>query len=163
MLKFISVFFFFVAATIVHWIFIEIFSPFNIIVGVMLAFSLIVAGELPQPCGYSFAFFSGLFLDFFNNVMFGGYAFVFTIILFVFYKISNKIDFRDIGSQIVITTVLNMIMVLSYGLLAQIFTGIFLWHGIISFCLGAMLSGLLLPVLYFIAKKYFVLTGLTNK
>jgi rod shape-determining protein MreD len=163
MLKFVSIFFFFVAATIVHWIFIEIFSPFNIIVGVMLVFSLIVAGELPQQWGYSFAFFSGLFLDFFNNVMFGGYSFAFTVVLFVFYKISNKIDFNNIGPQIVVTTVLNMMMVLLYGLLAQIFTGIFLWQGIISFCLGAMLSGLLLPVLYFIAKKYFVFTGLINK
>jgi rod shape-determining protein MreD len=160
MLKFLSIFLFFVAATVIHWFFIEIFSPFNIIAGVMLVFSLITAGELAQPWGYTFAFFSGLFLDFFNSVMFGGYAFVFTLILFLFYKIHDKIDFNEAGSQIVITTALNMTSVLLYGLLAQIFTGTFLWQGITSFCLGSMLSGMLLPVLSFISRKYFIFTGL---
>jgi rod shape-determining protein MreD len=160
MSKFINIFLFFIAATIVHWFFIEIFAPFDITVGVMLVFSLVMAYEFPRILCYTFAFFSGLFLDFLSNVMFGGYALAFTIIIFAFSKISEKIDFKEIGPQIVISAFLNMALLLLYGFIGKIFTGTFLWQGTKSFFVGSIIGGIFLPVLYSVARKYFILSGL---
>ena len=154
MIKFLNGFIIFIMATLIHWLFIEIFSPFSVTVGVMFAFSLIVARLMPDLGGYTFAFLSGLFLDFFGNVMFGGYALVFTIIIFIFYRVADKIDFKDTGPQIIITTFLNMSSVILYGLLGKIFTGSFLWQGLNSLLLGSFITGLLLPVMYLAVTKY---------
>lgn len=156
MIRLLSVFFIFIIATLLHWFFIEIFSPLSITVGVMFAFSLVMARALPEPGGYTFAFISGLFLDFFGNVLFGGYALVFTIMMFIFYKIDDKIDFKEVGPQLVITTFLNLIAVILYGLFGKIFTGSFLWHGFRSLLVGSLITGLLLPVVYLAVTKYLM-------
>ena len=41
------------------------------------------------------------------------------LILFIFYMIHDKIDFKDIGPQVVVASVLNVLCVILYG----IFTG----------------------------------------
>jgi cell shape-determining protein MreD len=86
--------------------------------------------------------------------MFGGYALVFTLIMFLFYKIDDKIDFKDIGPQIIITVSLNVSVVILYGLLGKIFTGEFVWQGLRSLIVGSFITGLLLPVMYLIIIKY---------
>jgi rod shape-determining protein MreD len=117
---------------------------------------------MPELGGYTFAFFSGLFLDFFGSVMFGGYALVFTIIMFVFYRINDKIDFRDTSPQIIITAFLNMLCVIFYGLIGKIFTGDFLWQGLNSLLLGSFITGLLLPVIYLAVTRYLTFGALKN-
>lgn len=156
MAKFLSAFLVFVVATLLHWIFVEIFAPLNISVGVMAAFSLVMAARLGRVGGYTFAFFSGLFLDFFTNIMFGGYAFVFTAMLFIFYRIEDTIDFKEAGPQIVITAALNFAAVLFYVFMGKIFTGDFLWQGALSLIAGSVITGLLLPVLYAVVAKYLI-------
>jgi rod shape-determining protein MreD len=154
MLKFLNTLAIFVIATLLHWVFIEIFSRFAITVWVMFAFSLIMARLLPQTGGYTFAFFSGLFLDFFGNILFGGYALVFTVMIFIFYRIENKIDFNEAAPQFVITALLNIISVLLYGLLGQFFAGVFLWQGFRGLLAGSFITALLLPVLYVVVTKH---------
>lgn len=74
--------------------------------------------------------------------------------MFIFYRIDDKIDFKDIGPQLVITTVLNLVAVISYGLLGEVFTGEFIWQGFKSLILGSLLTGLLMPVVYLAVVKY---------
>jgi len=156
MLRFLNAFFVFIIATLLHWVFIEIFAPLDITVGIMLVFSLAMASRGSRAGGYTFAFFSGLFLDFFGNVMFGGYALVFTALVFCFYKIEDKIDFKEIMPQIAITIALNLALVLMYGFLGKIFTGAFLWQGFRSFIFGSLITGLLMPLTYLATAKYLI-------
>lgn len=156
MITFINAFFIFIIATLINWVGIELFSPLDINIGTMLAFSIIMAGILNEAGGYTFAFMSGLFLDFFSDVLFGGYALVFTLIMFIFYHIDDKIDFKDIGPQVVITAALNVLCVLLYGVCGLIFTGNFLWQGLKSFAAGSALTGLFMPFIYIFVTKYLI-------
>lgn len=156
MLKFLNAFLIFIVATILNWTAIELFAPLDLNIGIMLIFSIIMAGILSEGGGYTFAFMSGLFLDFFSDTLFGGYALVFTLIMFIFYRIDDKIDFKDMGPQIVITTALNLLCVILYGLSGIVFTGGFLWQGLKSFIAGSVLTGLFMPFIYLFVTKYLV-------
>lgn len=162
MIKFLNACFIFVIATIVHWLAIEVFGQYGIILGVMFAFTLVMATKLGELGGYTFGFFSGLFLDFFGNNLFGAHALAFTWILFIFYIIDDKIDFRDSGPQVVITMVLNMLLLLVYGLIGKIFIGEFVWQGLINFLIGSLLTGLLLPLIFYMINKYLSWGPLKN-
>ena len=154
MIKFLNVCFIFIIATVAHWLAIEIFGQYGIILGVMFAFTLVMASKLSEFGGYLFGFFSGLFLDFFGNTLFGASSLAFTCVLLIFYIIDDKIDFRDSTPQVVITTFLNMLLLVLYGLIGRIFTGEFIWQGFINFLLGSALTGLLLPLIYFLVNRY---------
>ncbi len=154
MIKFLNVFLIFILATIAHWISIEIFSQYGIIVGVMFAFTLVMASKLSELGGYIFGFFSGLFLDFFGNNLFGANALAFTWILFIFYMIDDKIDFKEVLPQAIITTILNMLLLVFYGIISKFFIGEFICQNLLSFIVGSILTGLLLPVIYFVINKY---------
>lgn len=162
MIKFLNVCFIFIIATIAHWLAIEIFGQYGIVLGVMFAFTLVMASKLSEFGGYLFGFFSGLFLDFFGNSLFGASSLAFTWILFIFYIIDDKIDFRDSGPQVVITTLLNMLLLIFYGLIGRIFTGEFIWQGFINFLLGSALTGLILPLIYFLINRYLSWGPLKN-
>lgn len=154
MLKFLNILFIFLVATIIHWACILIFSSVGIGVGVMPVFCLIMAGMLNESGGYTFAFISGLFLDFFGSTLFGGYALVLTLIMFIYYIIHDKIDFKDIGPQVVVASVLNVLCVILYGILGSIFTEHFIWQGFKSLILGSVTTGFLMPPLYFLTVRY---------
>lgn len=154
MMKFLNVFLIFIIATIAHWIAIEIFGQYGIILGVMLAFTLVMAFKLNEIGGYIFGFFSGLFLDFFGNNLFGANALTFTWILFIFYIIDDKIDFKEFLPQVIITTVLNMLLLVFYGIISKFFIGEFICQSLFSFIIGSLLTGLLLPLIYFVINKY---------
>ena len=154
MMKFLNVFLIFIIATIVHWIAIEIFGQYGIILGIMLAFTLVMASKLSEIGGYFFGFFSGLFLDFFGNNLFGANALAFTWILFIFYIIDDKIDFKEFLPQVIITAVLNMLLIVFYGLISKFFIGEFICQSFLSFTIGSIITGLLLPVIYFVINKY---------
>lgn len=162
MIKFINVCFIFVIATIFHWIAIEVLGQYGIILGVMFAFTLVMASRLSEFGGYLFGFFSGLFLDFFGNNLFGANALAFTWLLFIFYIIDDKIDFRDSGPQIVITASLNMVLIILYGLIGKVFIGEFVWQGFVNFLLGSVLTGLLLPFICFLINRYLSWGPLKN-
>lgn len=162
MIKFLNVFFIFIVATIAHWIAIEIFGQYGIIIGIMFAFTLVMASKLSEFGGYLFGFLCGLFLDFFGNNLFGANALAFTWVLFVFYIIDDKIDFRDSIPQIVITTILNMLLLIFYGLISKFFIGEFIWQGMTNFVLGSVLTGLFLPLIYLVINKYLSWGSLKN-
>lgn len=162
MIKFLNVCFIFVVATIAHWLAIELLGQYGIILGIMFAFTLVMASKLSEFGGYLFGFFSGLFLDFFGKNLFGANALVFTWIIFIFYIIDDKIDFRDSGPQIVITTALNMLFLILYGLVGKVFIGEFVWQGFVNFLIGSVLTGLLLPLIYLLIDKYLSWGPLKN-
>ncbi len=156
MLKLLNIFIIFVFATICHWLALEAFARFDINVGIMAAFTIIVASLMPKFYGYLYGFVSGLFLDFFGTAMFGGYALVFTALVYIFYTLDDKIDFKDIGPQLAIPFGLNIMTVLLYGLVSKIFTGEFIWQGFYSLVLGSVITALLLPVLYQLTVRLFL-------
>lgn len=154
MIKFLNICFIFVIATIAHWLSIELLGQYGLTLGIMFAFTLVMATKLSEFGGYTFGFLSGLFLDFFGNNLFGANALAFTWVLFIFYIIDDKIDFGDSGPQIVITAVLNMILLVFYGLIGKVFIDEFIWQGFYNFILGSCLTGLLLPLIYFVINRY---------
>ena len=95
MLRFLNIIFIFIIATIFYWLGLIIFAPLDLSVNIMFAFSIIIAVLLPQRYGYTFAFLSGLFLDFLGTSLFGSHALAFTLLMVLFYNVRDKIDFKE--------------------------------------------------------------------
>ncbi len=149
-------------ATILHWVAIETFGRVNINVAIMLIFALITANIMSKNTAYAYAFLSGLFLDFFGSVMFGGYALVFVFLIYIFRKFDDKINFSEVGPQLVIPFIFNIMLVLLYGVLGSMFAGKFIWQGARSLVLGSIITALLLPILYRGTEKFLIFTKKTR-
>lgn len=156
MLRILNLILIFVIATIFYWLGLIVFAPLELSVNMMLAFSIIIAVILPQRYGYTFAFFSGLFVDFLGTSLFGSHALAFTLLMVLFYQVRDKIDFKECIPQMVITGMLNILLILIFGLLSKIFTGIFIWQGWKDFIFGSLVLGLIMPLFYNITAKFLI-------
>lgn len=156
MLRMLNTLFVFIMATIFYWFGLLMFSPLGISVNIMFAFCLIVAVILPQRYGYTFAFFSGLFLDFLGTSLFGSQALAFVLTMMLFYRVEDKIDFTDIVPQMILTGLFNVLYIFIFAVLSKIFTGVFVWQGWADLVLGSVILGILMPLLFYITDKFFV-------
>lgn len=156
MLRLLNFAFVFIIATIFYWLGLLIFAPLGLSINIMFAFTIIIAVILPKRYGYTFAFFSGLFLDFLGTNVFGAHALAFTLLMMLFYRIRDKIDFKAAVPQMVITTLLNFVLVILFGLLTKIFSNTFAWQGWKNLFLGSLILGLLMPLLYLLTERFFV-------
>ena len=156
MFRFVNLFILFVFATLFHWLCLIALSPFEITLESMFLVSLIVASLLPEKYGYTFAFFSGLFVDFFGIQLFGAHAFVFVLLVFLFYNLKNKIDFKTISSQIIITASLTIVEILLFGFIFKIGTGTFFWLGFKNIFWGTWLCSILMPAIYRFIERFLI-------
>ncbi len=156
MFRILNLILIFVIATISYWLGLIVFAPLELSLNMMFAFSIIIAVILPQRYGYTFAFFSGLFLDFLGTSLFGSHALAFTILMVFFYQVRDKIDFKECIPQMVITGMLNVLFIFIFGLLSKIFTGIFIWQGWKDLILGSIVLGLIMPIFYNITVKFLI-------
>ncbi len=154
MLRFLNVFLIFIAATIFYWLGLIFFAPLGLSINIMFAFSIIIAVMLPPRYGYTFAFLSGLFLDFLGTSLFGSHALAYTLIMILFYRIKDNFEFKENIPQMAITSVLNFFLILVFGLISKIFTGIFFWQGWKDLILGSIILGLIMPLFYAIVNKF---------
>ena len=122
----------------------------------MFAFCLIVAVLLPQRYGYTFAFLSGLFLDFLGTSLFGSQALAFILTMMLFYRVEDKIDFTDIIPQMILTGLFNILLIFIFAILSKIFTGVFVWQGFADLILGSVILGILMPLLFYITDRFFI-------
>lgn len=160
MFRILNLIFIFIIATIFYWLGLIVFAPLELSVNMMLAFSIIIAVILPQRYGYTFAFFSGLFLDFLGTSLFGSHALAFTLLMVLFYNVRDKIDFKECIPQMVITGMLNVLFIFIFGLLSKIFTGIFIWQGWKDLIFGSIVLGLIMPLFYNITAKFLIFEAL---
>ena len=156
MLRILNFILVFIIATIFYWLGLILFAPLELSVNMMLAFSIIIAVILPQRYGYTFAFFSGLFLDFLGTSLFGSHALAFTLLMILFYQVRDKIDFKECIPQMVITGMLNVLFIFIFGLLSKVFTGIFVWQGWKDLIFGSIILGLIMPIFYNITVKFLI-------
>ena len=156
MLRLLNTLFVFIVATIFYWLGLLVFAPFGISVNIMFAFSLTVAVILPQRYGYTFAFLSGLFLDFLGTSLFGSHALAFTLVMMLFYRVEDKIDFTDIIPQMILTAIFNIFQIFVFACISKVFTGIFVWQGWVDLLFGSVILGILMPLLFYITDKFFV-------
>ena len=156
MSRLINIALIFIVATVSYWLGLIVFSPLGLSVNIMLAFSIIIAVMLPQRYGYTFAFFSGLFLDFLGTNVFGAEALAFTLLMMFFYRIRDNIDFKEVLPQMVITALLNFLLIILFGFLTKIFSNSFAWQGWKNLLLGSLLLGILMPLLYRLTERFFV-------
>ena len=156
MLRLLNTLFIFIIATIFYWLGLIIFSPLALSVNIMFAFCLIIAVLLPQRYGYTFAFLSGLFLDFLGTSLFGSQALAFTFVMMLFYRVEDKIDFTDIIPQMILTGIFNVLLVFIFAILSKIFTGVFVWPGWTELVFGSLILGVLMPFLYHMTDKFLV-------
>ncbi|MBO7605839.1 MAG: rod shape-determining protein MreD [Elusimicrobiaceae bacterium] len=150
----------FVIATIFYWLGLIVFAPLELSVNMMLAFSIIIAVILPQRYGYTFAFFSGLFLDFLGTSLFGSHALAFTVLMVLFYQVRDKIDFKESIPQMIITGMLNVLFIFIFGFLSKVFTGIFVWQGWRDLIFGSVVLGLIMPIFYNVTVKFLIFDAL---
>ena len=160
MLRILNLILIFIIATIFYWLGLIVFAPLELSVNMMLAFSIIIAVILPHRYGYTFAFFSGLFLDFLGTSLFGSHALAFTVLMVLFYQVRDKIDFKECIPQMVITGMLNVLFIFIFGLLSKIFTGIFIWQGWKDLIFGSIVLGLIMPIFYNIIAKLLIFAPL---
>ena len=156
MLRILNLILVFIIATISYWLGLIVFAPLELSVNMMLAFSIIVAVILPQRYGYTFAFFSGLFLDFLGTSLFGSHALAFTLLMVLFYHVRDKIDFKECVPQMIITGMLNVLFIFIFGVLSKVFTGVFLWQGWKDLIFGSIVLGLIMPLFYNIIAKFLI-------
>ncbi|MBO4707017.1 MAG: hypothetical protein J5594_00430 [Elusimicrobiaceae bacterium] len=156
MLRILNLILIFIVATVFYWFGLIFFAPLELSINMMLAFSIIIAVILPQRYGYTFAFFSGLFLDFLGTSLFGSHALAFTSLMILFYQVRDKIDFKECVPQMVITGMLNILFIFIFGLLSKIFTGIFIWQGWKDLIFGSMVLGLIMPIFYNITARFLI-------
>lgn len=162
MLRLLNTLFVFIMATIFYWLGLLIFSPLGFSVNIMFGFCLIVAVLLPQRYGYTFAFLSGLFLDFLGTSLFGSQALAFTLVMMLFYRVEDKIDFTDIIPQMILTGIFNVLLVFTFAILSKIFTGVFVWQGWLDLIFGSVALGVLMPFLFYITDRFFIFNILKN-
>ena len=162
MLRFLNIFLIFIVATICYWLGLLILAPLGLSINIIFAFSIIVAVLLPQRYGYTFAFFSGLFLDFLGTLLFGSHALAFTLLMILFYHIKENIDFKEMVPQMIITAMLNFLLIIVFGLISKIFMGIFIWQGWKDLFFGSIILGLIMPGLYNLVFK-FLFFNVLNK
>ena len=162
MLRFLNIFLIFIIATVCYWLGLLIFAPLGLSINIMFAFSIIVAVLLPQRYGYTFAFFSGLFLDFLGTLLFGSHALAFILLMMLFYHIKENIDFKEIIPQMIITAMLNFLLIIIFGLISKIFMGVFIWQGWKDLFFGSVILGIIMPILYNLVFK-FLFFNVLNK
>ena len=160
MLRILNLVLIFIITTIFYWLGLIVFTPLELSINIMLAFSIIIAVILPQRYGYTFAFFSGLFLDFLGTSLFGSHALAFTLLMILFYQVRDKIDFKECIPQMVITGMLNVLFIFIFGLLSKVFTGVFVWQGWKDLLFGSIVLGLVMPLFYNITAKFLIFDAL---
>ena len=156
MLRLLNTLLVFIIATIFYWLGLLILSPLGLSVNIMFAFCLIIAVLLPQRYGYTFAFLSGLFLDFLGTSLFGSQALAFTLVMMLFYRVEDKIDFTDVIPQMILTGIFNVLLVFIFAVISKIFTGVFVWQGWGNLIFGSLILGLVMPFLFYLTDRFFV-------
>jgi len=133
----------FLVSTTAHWAFASAGAEFNLNVNFMLAAGAAVCSFYDGRAGFTFMFFGGMFLDFFGVNMFGAYALTFTLCAAAVYLVKNSLDFDSPAAQ----------AVLVYNLAGVIFLKGTFWPGFTSVILGAAITAVIAPVVFYIVKK----------
>lgn len=150
MRKFIILTFIFFISSIIHWALASAFVSFNIGVSFMFAAACSVCMMFPKWSGYTFAFFGGLFLDFFGVNMFGGYALTFTVCAAIIYLVKMKMDLELVLSQSVLIFILSIFSTLFYNFVGIVFLKGTAWHGFESLFLGSLINALVAPFVFYV-------------
>jgi rod shape-determining protein MreD len=142
----------FFIATVLHWFCAGLGMPFGIRVNVMFVFTACVCLFLPPAYGYSAAFISGLFLDFFGANTFGIYAVAFNICASLTYLAARNMDFANIVTQAFMIFLLSIAGELVYGVLGIAFFKPPEMRGVLGILLGAACNAVLAPAVYYSFK-----------
>lgn len=145
----------FVAATVLHWMFVTAFAYVGLQVNVMLVFTVALCALLKPPYGYALAFLSGLFLDFFGTKVFGNNAFMFSVSAWVVYFLGDRFDFESIFPQIMSVFGLSLFVSLGNLLLLQLFASAAVWPGVWSLLGSALVNALAAPGIFAALYKMF--------
>lgn len=151
MIKFLKIAFLFFFATVLHWWFMG-FSSLGFRTNIMFVFMFLSCVFFNPAKGYTAAFFSGLFLDFFGVTMFGVNALTFTVCACVIYFLKDKMDFESYAAQLLTVFLLNIFSVLFYSIVGLFFLKGVVWYGVISMILGAFINALLTPLFFQLFK-----------
>lgn len=152
-----KLFLLFILATIIQWVMATVFSSVGISINVMLSFAIAFCTVLKPPFGYPGAFLCGLFLDFFNTKLFGGNACTFTVCACLLYTAADRLDFKEIATQMMAVFALVTAASCLNCLLVWLFASAVLWPGIMRILAGALISAGMAPVIFWMIQK--TLTG----
>lgn len=145
----------FLAATVLHWVFITAFAYVGLHPNIMLVFTVALCALLKPPYGYAMAFLSGLFLDFFGTKVFCNNAFMFSLGAWVVYFLGDRFDFESVLPQIMSVLGLSLFVRLGNLLLVQLFSAAAVWPGVWSLLGSAVLNALLAPVVFIVLRVMF--------
>lgn len=145
----------FVAATVLHWVFVTAFAYAGVQPNVMLVFTAAFCALLKPPYGYTAAFLCGLFLDFFGTKVFGNNAFMFSLSAWAVYFLGDRFDFESVFPQMMSVFGLSLFVALGNLLLVHLFASAAVWPGVWSLLGGALVNALLAPAVFAVLRKVF--------
>lgn len=138
----------FILSTVVHWALAGAGAELGLNINFMLIISVVVCSMYGKWSGYTFSFFSGIFLDFFGVAMFGAFAMTFILCAAVVYKLRNSLDFESAPPQMVLVFCLSLFSVIVYNFTGIIFLKGTSWHGFQSLILSAFINALIAPFVF---------------
>jgi rod shape-determining protein MreD len=140
---------------VLHWLFATYLSVSGIGLNIGLI-SSIVAGVLATPAtSISFAFFSGLYIDFVGDSLFGVHAFIYTALVYGIWYFRKRINLDDFLSQMVFVTIVSFGAIVLKMFLSLIVSGQSLWAGWAYLLLVPVINGMVSP-LFFIVFRLFI-------
>jgi rod shape-determining protein MreD len=105
--------------------------------------------------GYPFAFFCGLFLDFFSTKLFGYNAFSFTLAALLVYSVSDQLYFEELPSQMIATFCLTFLVSITNNALVMLLAASTIWAGWYNVFFGALFGTLVAPLVFALVFRLF--------
>ena len=159
MRSFLKLLILFVLATVCHWASATFFSYVGLNVNMMLVFTVALCSVLKPEIGYSVAFLSGLFLDFFGTKLFGNNAFSFTVAACVVYSLRERFDFDSIFPQIMTVFVLTCLVGILNSILLLWFTSSAMWPGLLGLLGGALIGTCFAPLVFWGVRRWWLVNS----
>ncbi|MBI4655157.1 MAG: rod shape-determining protein MreD [Elusimicrobia bacterium] len=161
-MKFFNSLIVYFAAVVVYWWFSLNFTVFGITPNVVFACVLSIAVIATPVTALTFGFFWGIYMDLMGtSALFGGWALIYTLMVYIIYLIKKQFDMTGAFSQILLSVVLSEISLVCYQILSLILSKInplSLKIFLIEPVLNALLMPFVFSILVFIRKKirYFL-------
>ena len=159
MSSFLKLVFLFVLGTVCHWAGTTLFSFLGLNVNLLLVFTVALGSVLPARAGYTMAFISGLFLDFFGTKLFGNNAFSFTVAACIVYSLRERFDFDSVFPQLLTVFGLTCLVGVLNSILLLWFTSNAMWPGLIGLVGGALLGVFTAPLVFWAVRRLWVENG----
>ncbi len=140
------------AAVLLHWWWTAHLTVLGVSPNILLVISMCAAALCGPFAAHAFAFFSGMYLDLMGTELFGGYAFVFTVLAYAVNWFRRHMDVVSPFSQAIMVWVMSIGGILIYQFVSVLFIHHPARMGIGFIFIEPAFNAALAPVIFVILK-----------